>query len=204
MNEIEFCPHCGYYCSDKTIFCTPPIGGGVEEMNDLPKGKRILCLDFDGVLSSYKSGWKGARCIPDMPVSGALEFLAEVVKHFTVCIYSSRSRYFGGRRAMKRWLWDRYAEIGGVRRKKWFLGPFEGMENCPEVPRWYFNRILDETSMEPWEHEVDYGIKRLLRKIKFPTKKPPAFLQIDDRALTFTGTFPNVEEIKNFKPWNKK
>jgi hypothetical protein len=32
--------------------------------------KPILCLDFDGVLHSYTSGWKGAAVIPDPPVPG--------------------------------------------------------------------------------------------------------------------------------------
>jgi len=40
-------------------------------------------------------------------------------------------------------------------------------------------------------------------EIKWPTEKPPAFVTIDDRALTFTGTFPSIEELKAFKPWNK-
>jgi hypothetical protein len=30
--------------------------------------KPILCLDFDGVIHSYSSGWKGADVIPDPPV----------------------------------------------------------------------------------------------------------------------------------------
>ena len=29
--------------------------------------KPILCLDFDGVVHSYTSGWKGADVIPDPP-----------------------------------------------------------------------------------------------------------------------------------------
>lgn len=38
----------------------------------------------------------------------------------------------------------------------------------------------------------------------FVTEKPPAFLGIDDRVLTFKGVWPTVEEMKNFKPWNAK
>lgn len=82
--------------------------------------KKILSLDFDGVLHSYKSGWKGARTIPDPPVEGAIEWLESFLSsHCTVpdsicamapegdwevCIFSSRSCYIGGRRAMKKWL----------------------------------------------------------------------------------------------------
>jgi len=25
MSNRELCPHCGYYCTGKTVFCTPPI-----------------------------------------------------------------------------------------------------------------------------------------------------------------------------------
>jgi hypothetical protein len=35
-------------------------------------------------------------------------------------------------------------------------------------------------------------------------EKPPAFVGIDDRVLTFKGVWPTVEEIQNFKPWNAK
>jgi len=68
--------------------------------------KRIICIDFDGVLHSYTSGWKGPRNIPDPPVTGALDWLNALWEsdQFQIMIYSSRSRYPFGRWAMKRWL----------------------------------------------------------------------------------------------------
>lgn len=73
-------------------------------------GKPILCLDFDGVLHLYSSGWKGAACIPDPPVPGAMAFLVEAVEHFMVSVFSSRSAQQFGVLAMQDWLRDRLAE----------------------------------------------------------------------------------------------
>lgn len=33
-------------------------------------------------------------------------------------------------------------------------------------------------------------------------EKPPAFLTIDDRAVTFTGEWPTADTLLDFKPWN--
>lgn len=68
--------------------------------------KPILCLDFDGVIHSYTSGWKGARNIPDDPTEGALEFMLDALRQsWDVAVHSSRARYWGGRRAMRHWLY---------------------------------------------------------------------------------------------------
>lgn len=73
--------------------------------NDLPKGKPILCMDFDGVIHSYESGWKGADVISDPPVPKAIEFLKQASKFFDIHIFSSRSNQKGGMEAMQNWLW---------------------------------------------------------------------------------------------------
>ena len=66
-------------------------------------GKPILLVDFDGVIHSYTSGWKGADVIPDPPVPGAFEFLYSAMDLFHVNIYSSRTRQPGGILAMQNW-----------------------------------------------------------------------------------------------------
>jgi len=87
------------------------------------KTMKTILVDFDGVIHSYTSGWKGARVIPDPPVEGAIEWLSRLVQKFEVCIYSSRSRQWGGRRAMRAWLFKHSDML-------WFEGPgFCGIED---------------------------------------------------------------------------
>lgn len=66
--------------------------------------KPILVLDFDGVMHSYASGWKGATEIPDPPVKGMVPFLRSAIDVFDVNVLSSRSKEPGGIEAMQRWL----------------------------------------------------------------------------------------------------
>lgn len=68
--------------------------------------KPILCVDFDGVIHSYSSGWQGAANIPDPPVPGAMLWLERAIKYFDVVIYSSRSKETDGRNAMRNWIFQ--------------------------------------------------------------------------------------------------
>jgi hypothetical protein len=70
--------------------------------------RKTLCVDFDGVINSYISGWKGVEQVTDPPVRGAIEWLLAMLgEGFDVCIYSSRSKEAAGvqamRDALKRW-----------------------------------------------------------------------------------------------------
>jgi hypothetical protein len=66
--------------------------------------KPILCVDFDGVVHSYTSGWRGATVIPDPPVHGALRWLWKATEWWDVQIYSSRSKDPEAREAMWAWM----------------------------------------------------------------------------------------------------
>jgi hypothetical protein len=68
------------------------------------------------------------------------------------------------------------------------------------------------SAMKHWlkEHMSEfYGPDRtrfddVYYSIVFPTEKPPAMVGIDDRVLTFDGTWPSMRSLFEFKPWNKK
>jgi hypothetical protein len=126
--------------------------------------KPILCLDFDGVIHSYTSGWKGATVIPDPIVPGFFEKAEQYAQHFRLVIFSSRSNQPGGIEAMQVYLYEQ--------RKLWRAN---GGKHLHETP-------------------LDF---------EFATEKPPAMVTIDDRAITFTGEWPDIETLLAFKPWNK-
>lgn len=79
--------------------------------------KPILCLDFDGVVHSYTSGWQGACIIPDPVVPGFFEWVDEIAQHFKVVIFSSRSHQPGATDAMALWLGEQrrlWRAAGGI------------------------------------------------------------------------------------------
>lgn len=115
-----------------------------------------ICVDFDGVLHSYSSGWKGGTVIPDPPVPGAIEWLARAHERYELAILSTRTRESGAADAMRAWL-----RAHGL---------------APEI----------------------------VERISFPRSKPSARVYIDDRGWRFEGTFPSLEEIDAFEPWNKR
>lgn len=129
--------------------------------------KPILCLDFDGVIHSYTSGWQGAGVASDPPVEGTGDFLFEATRRFRVAIYSSRSKSLAGRACMRRYI------------------------------REHFNYSL---TFSPGHEKWDW----LPEAIEWPWFKPSAFITIDDRALTFDGTWPALDTLAAFKPWNKR
>ena len=163
--------------------------------------KPILCLDFDGVLHSYSSGWQGPRTIPDSPVRGAIEFLAEAVQVFEVHIFSSRSSFWGGRKAMYKWIvmhaTDRFRYLPSIQhfsRLRYFLCDYHAVTSNEMAG-------FSEKKRFQLSQEAARGFASL---IKFPLFKPPAMVTIDDRAITFDGTFPVASSLLSFKPWNKK
>lgn len=62
--------------------------------------KPILCLDFDGVVNSYKNGFTSVGQALDGPTFGAKEFIEDAQRYFTVAIFSSRSAQTAGLECM--------------------------------------------------------------------------------------------------------
>lgn len=124
--------------------------------------KPILCIDFDGVLHSYTSGWQGASQIPDPPVPGAVEFLLEARQKFTVAIFSSRSHQWGGKRAMKRWL------------KRHLLEWLEHSARHKEMAPTFRLAGFEWSGIEPFEVEASDWADDIIQEISWHgSSRPP-------------------------------
>ncbi len=161
MNEPEF-----FTCVETGVLLSRhSCGGYIDNAGKIyggwhptiPMSKQIA-IDFDGVIHSYTSGWKGASVISDPPIDGAFDAIRTYLQNgIRVSVFSTRNVEPGAVDAMLLWF-HKY-----------------GMED---------------------EH---------LNRLTFPTSKPStASVFIADRAYLFEGTFPTVEYLKEFKPWNKK
>lgn len=66
--------------------------------------KQTVVFDFDGVIHSYTSGWKGEAIIPDEPVPRMREVIAELRQSYRIVVQSSRCLTSTGRDAVSAYL----------------------------------------------------------------------------------------------------
>jgi hypothetical protein len=67
---------------------------------------KIILVDFDGVINSYKGGWTGADSILDAPLPGAIAWLESLVRNraLDVRIFSARCNDPNAILVMQTWL----------------------------------------------------------------------------------------------------
>lgn len=86
------------------ILATRPAPSTVLQQLGLVRPQRTVCLDFDGVLHSYRSGWRGADVIPDPPIHGTRDAVARLRRQYRVVVYSARCSTPEGKVAVENWL----------------------------------------------------------------------------------------------------
>lgn len=148
----------------------------------MPDKKPAIIVDFDGVIHRYDRPWAGAAVILDGPVPGALAWLKLASEKYEINIFSSRSADPEGIVAIKLWLQRHIALEAGWKDTITQTNGEEMIEipqELPQPPEWYY-------------------------ALRYPTTKPPAIMTIDDRCMQFNGTFPSLDEIAAFQPWNKR
>ena len=74
----------GYDAIDR-LLATRPAPLRILESLGITRPRRTICIDFDGVLHSYRSGWCGTEIIPDPPIHGTKEAVARVTAALSHC-----------------------------------------------------------------------------------------------------------------------
>ncbi len=96
------------------ILATRPATEAVLRNLGMERRKRTICLDFDGVIHSYRSGWCGATVIPDPPIHGSREAISTLRTQYRVVVLSSRCHTEEGRKAVRDWLQEHRIEVDEV------------------------------------------------------------------------------------------
>ena len=81
--------------------------------------KKTVVFDFDGVIHSYTSGWKGESVIPDLPVLGIKEAISEIRKAgYEVVVVSTRCATNEGIKAVNKYLLENGIVVDRVCKEK--------------------------------------------------------------------------------------
>jgi hypothetical protein len=96
------------------IVATRPVAVEVLERWGISRVSRTVCLDFDGVLHSYRSGWRGLEVISDPPIHGTKDAIDRLRRQYRVVVYSARCRTPEGIAAIQSWLLRHGIEVDEV------------------------------------------------------------------------------------------
>lgn len=81
--------------------------------------KKTVVFDFDGVIHSYTSGWRGQCVISDPPVPGIKEAIDEIrAAGYEVVVVSTRCASVQGQGAVQAWLLDNDIKVDAIKMEK--------------------------------------------------------------------------------------
>lgn len=76
--------------------------------------KPTVVFDFDGVIHSYTSGWQGVNVIPDPPINGIADAIADIRRTNEVVVVSIRCAVPKGKQAVEDYLKKYHIEVDAV------------------------------------------------------------------------------------------
>jgi hypothetical protein len=103
----------GHDAIDRILATRPAASDRLQQLG-IERSIKTVCLDFDGVIHSYRSGWRGETNIPDPPIHGVRDAIGHLRKTYRVVIHSARTRSEEGCQAVRDWLARHDIEVDDV------------------------------------------------------------------------------------------
>ncbi|MDA7980676.1 MAG: hypothetical protein MPJ50_18110 [Pirellulales bacterium] len=103
----------GYHAIERILRMRPAPAEALEPLGIIRR-RPTVCVDFDGVIHSYRSGWQGETVIADPPIHRCDDAIARLRKGHRVVIHSARCATQAGRDAIWEWLAKHGIEVDDV------------------------------------------------------------------------------------------
>ena len=87
-------------------------------MNTRKHKKRVICLDFDGVIHAHLLSWKDRQTVSSGVVDGVVEAIEQLRRSYVVKVHSGRCCEESGRQAIEDWLKVKGIEVDEVCKDK--------------------------------------------------------------------------------------
>ena len=115
----------------------------------MSRNKGTVCLDFDGTIYSYKSGW-GQGVLTDPILEGAKEAIAELKRNYKVVVFSVRANDPHGKQSIRDWLEKEGIEVDDVIGNKPNAFVFIDDRNIPFENNWS-EMVSKVNNFETWQ-----------------------------------------------------
>lgn len=165
---------------------------------------KTVVFNFDGVIHSYTSGWKGTACIPNPPVEGIKEAIEEIRSAgYRVVVVSNRCKLESGRRAISRYLREYDITVDEISAEAppaiAYIGDralyFDGnssnlLDKIKNFEPWYksTNNIVKTTSEQSLSPE-DISCDSNTKCSDYTLSEKDLFLEIDDSTVLANTEF---------------
>lgn len=120
----------------------------------MSRRKQTIAVDFDGVMHSYTSGWKGP--IPtDPPVPGTRDAIARLREEYTVIVFTCRALTQDGVQGIRAWLAQHSIEVDEVTGIKPHAVLYIDDRACRFLGSWaVVMNMLQDGPPKPWMQDA--------------------------------------------------
>ncbi len=144
--------------------------------------EKTICLDFDGVINSYKNGWNKGK-LDDPPVPGAIKWLNRMIKTHEIILHSARLNDVDQIPIVNRWLRDNGATEETMEKLQWAKKPHADVyidDRAFAFTGSNFPSEAEIAAFKPWNKQPEIAHDESYRKKKSINLVGGGYVEFED------------------------